>query len=62
MSSDHHAGDLVLRLPKTTLNWDFEQSALLSKSSKLDKKVQVQKCFDLEIYTQQQHIFFCFVL
>ena len=38
MSSDHHAGDLALRSPKTTVNFDFEQSALLSKSSKSDKK------------------------
>ena len=38
MSSDHHAGHLALRSPKTTVNCDFEQSALLSKSSKTDKK------------------------
>ena len=38
MSSDHHAGDVVLRSPRTTVNWDFEQSTLLSKSSKPDKK------------------------
>ena len=38
MSSDHHAGDLALRSPRTTVNWDFEQSTLLSKSSKPDKK------------------------
>ena len=38
MSSDHHAGNLTLRSPKTAVNWDFEQSALLSKSSKPGKK------------------------
>ena len=38
MSSDHHAGGLTLRSPKTTLNRDFELIALLSKSSKRDKK------------------------
>ena len=37
MSSDHHFGDLALRSPKTTRNWDFEQSSLLSKSSKPEK-------------------------
>ena len=30
MSCGHHAGGLELRSPKTTVNWDFEQSALLS--------------------------------
>ena len=38
ISSDHHAGHLALRSPKTTVNWGFGQSALLSKSSKTDKK------------------------
>ena len=38
MSLDHHAGGLALRSPKTTVNLDFEQNALLSKSSKQDKK------------------------
>ena len=38
MSSDHHAGDLALRSTKTTVNWDFEQSVLLSESSKPDEK------------------------
>ena len=37
MSSDHHFGDLALRSPKTTKNWDFEKSSLLSKSSKPEK-------------------------
>ena len=37
LSLDHGAGDLALRSPKTTVNWDFEQSASLSKSSKPDK-------------------------
>ena len=46
MSSDHHAGDLALRSPKVIVNWDFEQSVLLSKSSKPEKKIQIQKCFD----------------
>ena len=38
MSLGHYAGDLALRSPKMTKNWDFEQSVLLSKSSKPDKK------------------------
>ena len=38
MSLDHHSGDLALRLPKMIANLDFEQSILLSKSSKTDKK------------------------
>ena len=38
MSLDHHAGNLALKSPKTTVNWDFKQSALQSKSSKPDKK------------------------
>ena len=38
MLSGHYAGDLALRSPKMTKNWDFEQSVLLSKSSKPDKK------------------------
>ena len=38
MSSDHHSGDLALTSPKMIVNWDFEQSMLLSKSSKPEKK------------------------
>ena len=38
MSSDHDASDLALRSPKMMVNWGFEQSILLSKSSKPDKK------------------------
>ena len=37
MCSHHHAGDLALRLLKMSVNWDFEQNILLSKSAKLDK-------------------------
>ena len=38
MSSNHHASDLALRSPKMIMNWDFEQSVLLSKSFQPDKK------------------------
>ena len=38
MFLDHHAGDLVLKSPNMTVNWDFEQNTLLSKSSNLKRK------------------------
>ena len=44
------------------VNWDFEQSILLSKSPKPDKKDKIQKCFGWETYTQQQHILFFFIV
>ena len=38
MSFDHHVDDLALKSPKTTVNWDFEKSTLLSMSSKPERK------------------------
>ena len=38
ISSDYHSGDLTLKSPKMIINRDFEQSMLLNKSSKPDKK------------------------
>ena len=39
MYSEHQSGDLALESPKMIVNWNFEQSILISKSSKPDKKV-----------------------
>ena len=38
ISSDYDSGDLTLKSPKMIVNRDFEQSMLLNKSSKPDKK------------------------
>ena len=38
MSFHHHLDDLALKSPKTTVNWDFEKSTLLSISSKPERK------------------------
>ena len=38
LSLDHHSDNLGLKSSKIIVNWDFEQSIILSKSSKLDKK------------------------
>ena len=63
MSSDHHAGDLALRSPKMTVNWDFEQSVLLSNSSKPDKKDSNLEVLWLgDLYTTATyHFLFCIV-
>ena len=63
MSSDHYAGDLALRSPTTTMNWDFEQRALLSKSSKSDKKDSNSEVLWLgDLYTTATNPFlFCIV-
>ena len=59
MSSDHHAGNLALRSPKTTVNWDFEQSNLLTNSSKPDKKDSISKVLWLgDLYTTATYPFF----
>ena len=61
MSSEHYAGDLALRSPKTAVNWDFEQSALLSNSSKPDKKdSNSEVCWLGDLYTTATYPFlFC---
>ena len=63
MSSDHHAGDLVLRSPKTAVNWGLEQSALLSKSSKPDRNDSNSEMLLLgDLYTTATYSFlFCIV-
>ena len=38
MSFDYHVDDLALKSPKITVNWDFEESTLLSMSSKPERK------------------------
>ena len=62
-SVHHHAGDLALRSPKTAVNWDFEQSALLSKSFKLDNKDSNSEVLWLgDLYTTATYPFlFCIV-
>ena len=63
MSLDHHAGDLELRQPKTTMNWDFEQSTLPNKSSKPDKKDSNSEVLWLgDLYATARYTFlFCIV-
>ena len=63
MSLDHHAGDLELRQPKTTMNWDFEQSTLPNKSSKPDKKDSNSEVLWLgDLYATATYTFlFCIV-
>ena len=63
LSLDHGAGDLAMRSPKTTVNWDFEQSASLSKSSKPDKIDSNSEVLWLgDLYTTATYPFlFCIV-
>ena len=62
MSLDHHTGDLALTSTKMMVNWDFELSILLSKSSKPDKKdSNSEKLWLGDLYTTA-NIFFCFIV
>ena len=63
MSSDQHAGDLALRSPKTTVNWDFEQRALLSKFSKPNKKDSNSEVLWLgDLYTTATYPFLLYIV
>ena len=63
MSSDHHSGDLALRSPKMIVNWEFERSILLSKSSKPDKKDLDSEMLWLgDLYTAATYHFFIFIV
>ena len=61
MSSDHHSGDLALKSSKMIVTWDFEQSMLLRKFSKPDKKDSNSEVLWLgDLYTTATYPFlFC---
>ena len=63
ISFDHHDDDLALKLPKITVNCDFEKSTLLSISSKPERKDSNYILLWLgDLYITATHPFlFCFV-